>query len=78
MQDYMDKAAKELKSKKETQVKPQKKPSPKPQFPRSEKVNGIAGSGGEINNASLAEMLKNISWEKMPEQYKNYLLNATT
>jgi|GEM_PF-2219420 len=59
-------------------VKPQKKNSPKPQFPRSEKVNGIAGSGGEINNASLAEMMKNIPWEKMPEQYKNYLLNATT
>ena len=80
--DFYDKAERAYLAKQQMQtpspVKPQKKTSPKPQFPRSEKVNGIAGSGGEINSASLAEMMKNIPWEKMPEQYKNYLLNATT
>ena len=61
--DFYDKAERAYLAKQQVQtpppVKPQKKTSPKPQFPRSEKVNGIAGSGGEINNASLAEMVKN-------------------
>ena len=74
MQDYMDKAAKELMSKKQTSVKPQKKPSPKPQFPRTDKVNGIPGSGGDVTNASLAEMMRTMDWDKIPPEYKKRLL----
>ena len=60
------------------QGKPTKKESPKPQFPRTDKVNGLAGSGGSISAASLAEMMKITSWDKIPQQYKDILLNSTT
>ena len=54
------------------------KQSSKPQFPRTDKVSGTAGSGGGITNASLAEMINNTSWDKIPQQYKDILLNAVT
>ena len=55
-------------------VKPQKKTSPKPQFPRSEKVNGIAGSGGGVSNESLAEMMRTKDWDKIPPEYRKRLM----
>ena len=61
---------------------PAPKPKPKaekPQFPRTDKVNGTPGEGGgNISNAALAEMLKNTSWDKIPQHYKDVLLNSTT
>ena len=49
-----------------------------PQFPRTDKVNGATGSGGAISAVELANMVKNTDWNKVPPQYKDYLLNATT
>ena len=58
---------------------PARKTSTKPQFPRTDKVNGIPGNGGgNISNAALAEMVKNTDWDKIPQYYKDILLNAQT
>ncbi|MBR1645900.1 MAG: hypothetical protein IJ685_03885 [Selenomonadaceae bacterium] len=45
-----------------------------PQFPRTDKINGIPGSGGGVTNASLAEMMKTVPWAQMPQEYKQILL----
>lgn len=63
---------------KNRQATPPKKTASKPQFPRTDKVNGTAGSGGGITNATLAEMINNTSWDKVPQQYKDILLNSVT
>jgi len=63
---------------KNQQQAPPKKTAPKPQFPRTDKVNGTTGSGGAITNATLAEMINNTSWDKVPQQYKDILLNSVT
>lgn len=56
-----------------------KKTASKPQFPRTDKVNGIPGNGGgNITNAALAEMVKNTDWDKIPQYYKDILLNSQT
>ena len=60
------------------QTAPPKPKQSKPQFPRTDKVNGVAGNGGGISNAALSEMVRNTAWEKIPQQYKDILLNATT
>lgn len=49
-----------------------------PQFPRSGKVNGVPGSGGGVTAASLAEMVHNVPWSEIPQEYKDRILNATT
>ena len=45
-----------------------------PQFPRTDKVNGVSGGGGGVTEAALAEMLKTVPWEQIPQEYKNLLL----
>ncbi len=56
-----------------------KKTASKPQFPRTDKVNGIPGNGGgNISSAALAEMVKNTDWDKIPQYYKDILLNSQT
>ena len=45
-----------------------------PQFPRTDRVNGIPGSGGGINEATLAEMMRTVPWNQIPQEYKNILL----
>lgn len=45
-----------------------------PQFPRTDKVNGVSGGGGGINNASLAEMMRTVPWSQIPQEYKQILL----
>lgn len=45
-----------------------------PQFPRTDKVNGVSGGGGGINEAALAEMLRTVPWSQIPQEYKNLLL----
>ncbi|MBR4383780.1 MAG: hypothetical protein IKP64_09510 [Selenomonadaceae bacterium] len=55
------------------------KPAPKfnanaPQFPRTDKVNGISGAGGGVTEAALAEMMKTVPWSKIPQEYKQILL----
>ena len=57
-----------------------KAPAPKfnlntaPQFPRTDKVNGISGSGGGVTEAALAEMMKTVPWSQIPQEYKQILL----
>lgn len=56
------------------------KPAPKntrPQFPRTDNLNGVAGSGG-VTAASLAEMVRTVPWKQIPDEYKQQILNATT
>lgn len=50
------------------------KNNPAPQFPRTDKVNGISGGGGGVTEAALAEMLKTVPWAQIPQEYKNLLL----
>lgn len=45
-----------------------------PQFPRTDKVNGISGAGGGVTEAALAEMMKTVPWSKIPQEYKQILL----
>ena len=45
-----------------------------PQFPRTDKVNGISGSGGGVTEAALAEMMKTVPWSQIPQEYKQILL----
>ena len=47
-----------------------------PQFPRTDKVNGISGGGGGINNASLAEMIKNVPWAQIPQEYRDIMMRG--
>ena len=48
--------------------------NPAPQFPRTDKVNGISGAGGGVTEAALAEMMKTVPWSKIPQEYKQILL----
>ena len=48
--------------------------NPATQFPRTDKVNGISGSGGGVTEAALAEMMKTVPWSKIPQEYKQILL----
>lgn len=50
------------------------KNNPAPQFPRTDKVNGVSGGGGGVTEAALAEMLKTVPWAQIPQEYKNLLL----
>ena len=52
--------------------------SPKAQFPRTDNLNGVSGSGGGITASSLAEMVRNVPWNKIPDEYKEKILNSTT
>ena len=49
-------------------------PNRQPQFPRTDKLNGSSGGGGGINNAALAEMMRSVPWNQIPQEYKNLLL----
>lgn len=56
---------------------PAPKPAQKnsnPQFPRTNKVNGVPGSGGGVTNASLAEMMHTQSWDKIPLEYRKKIM----
>ena len=56
---------------------PAPKPAQKnsnPQFPRTNKINGVPGSGGGVTNASLAEMMHTQSWDKIPPELRNKLM----
>ena len=73
-------AAKYAYDTKNQQVTKQKN-SPKksaPQFPRTDNLNGVPGSGGGVNAATLAEMVHNVPWNQIPEEYKRQILNSTT
>ena len=54
------------------------KQTPRPQFPRTDKVTGVAGGGGGVTAASLAEMVRTTPWEQIPAEYRNILLNSAT
>ncbi len=47
-----------------------------PQFPRTDKVNGVSGGGGGINNASLAEMIRTVPWSQIPQEYKDIIMRG--
>ena len=48
--------------------------TPKPNFPRTNQLNGTAGSGGGITQAQLADMLQNKKWSEIPPSYQKILL----
>ena len=45
-----------------------------PQFPRTDKVNGVPGSGGGVTNAALAEMMHTQSWSNIAPEYRKKLM----
>lgn len=47
-----------------------------PQFPRTDKVNGIPGSGGGVTEAALAEMVKTVPWAQIPQEYKDIMMRG--
>ena len=47
-----------------------------PQFPRTDKVNGVSGGGGGINNATLAEMIRTVPWSQIPQEYKDIIMRG--
>ncbi len=60
---------------------PAPKPAQKksnPQFPRTNKINGVPGSGGGVTASSLAEMVHTVPWNQIPQEYRDKLLNTTT
>ena len=56
-----------------TPQKPKTKTAPN-NFPRTNQVSGITGSGGGVTQAALADMLQNKSWNKIPPNYQKMLL----
>ena len=48
-------------------------PQPKPNFPRTNQLNGVAGNGG-VTQAQLAEMLQNKKWSEISPTYQKMLL----
>lgn len=48
--------------------------TPKPNFPRTNQLNGTAGSGGGVTQAQLAEMLQKRKWSEIPPLYQKILL----
>ncbi len=54
------------------QTKP-KKPAPN-NFPRTNQINGMTGSGGGVSQAALADMLQNKKWNQIPPNYQKMLL----
>ncbi len=55
---------------------PAPKPAPK-NFPRTNQLNGVTGSGGGVSQASLAEMLHSRPWQQIPPEYQRLLLGLT-
>lgn len=47
---------------------------PKPNFPRTNQLNGTTGSGGGVTQAQLAEMLNKKKWSEIPPEYQKILL----
>ena len=56
------------------QTIPQKTPAPKTNFPRTNQLNGMAGNGGGVTQAQLAEMLQTKKWSQIPLEYQKMLL----
>lgn len=48
--------------------------SQKTNFPRTNRLNGTAGSGGGVSEAQLADMLQNKKWSEIPLEYQKMLL----
>lgn len=55
------------------QPKPKTKPAPN-NFPRTNQINGMTGSGGGVSQAALAEMLRTKKWNQIPPNYQKVLL----
>ena len=49
-------------------------PQPKNNFPRTNQLNGTAGSGGGVTQAQLADMLRTKKWSEIPLKYQKMLL----
>lgn len=52
------------------------KNNPAPQFPRTDKVNGVSGGGGGVNGAALAEMVRSVPWAQIPQEYRDILMRG--
>lgn len=48
--------------------------APRPNFPRTNQLNGTTGSGGGVTQAQLAEMLNTRKWSEIPHEYQKILL----
>lgn len=60
---------------KNAQTAPQQKnTAPKPNFPRTNQMNGTVGNGGGVTQAELAEMLKTRKFSDIPPEYQKILL----
>ena len=77
VRDFFTRAENSFANKSATpQVNPQKNiPQPKANFPRTNQLNGTAGSGGGVTQAQLADMLQNKKWSEIPPQYQKILLD---
>ena len=43
-------------------------------MPRAGQVDGSSGDDGAVTNETLARMLRETPWDKIPDSYKNLML----
>ena len=72
VRDYFNRAENAFSSRGATQ--PAQTQKSQPQFPRTNQLKGIAGNGGGVTQAQLAEMLQNRKWNEIPPTYQKMLL----
>ena len=74
IRDFFTRAENSFKNKNAQTVPQQKNSTTKPNFPRTNQMNGTVGSGGGVTQTELAEMLKNRKFSEIPLEYQKILL----